>query len=173
MRTLTLTIPYLLAAFVYGCDHGLDPAPPGPTGIAGQIVFEGEWPDQVAQVAVVVYAQQPQTISDFGSLAGWDTDVPLGVATYDYFVEIQGEGDYGWGVVVWRAEGQLWNFTSLLDCFHQDGAATVGAVTVVRGEISQQVDIAVDLDVIDVPIPLREWACTRDLPDEIIELAGG
>jgi len=44
---------------------------------------------------------------------------------------------------------------------------------VARGEISQLVGITVDLSVITEPIPLREWACTRDLPDEIIELAGG
>ncbi len=173
MRTLDFLTPCLLAGILCGCDHGLDPAPPGPTGIAGQIVFEGEWPNHVAQVAVVVYAQQPETVSDFGNLAGWDTDVPLGVAAYDYLIEIQGEGEYGWVVVVWRAEDQLWNFTSLLDCFRRDGASTIGAVTVVRGEISEQVDITVDLDVIAAPIPLKEWSCTRDLPDEIIELAGG
>ena len=113
---LRLTVFTLIACALYGCDHGLDPAPPGPTGIAGRIVFEGEWPDHVEQVAVAAYAQQPQPVNDFGNLAGWDTDVPLGVATYDYFVEIQGEGDYGWVVVVWRATDQLWNLTSLLDC---------------------------------------------------------
>ena len=171
MRAINLLCAGLLAAAVCSCDHGLDPGPAGPTGIAGQVVFEGEWPAEVAQVAVAVYADQPQTVSDFGNLAGWDTGVPLGVRSYDYSVELQREGDYGWIVVVWRPPDQLWNFTSLLDC-HQSHDA-VRAVSVVRGEITEAVNITVDFGVIASPIPLAEWACTRSLPAEIIDMAGG
>ena len=168
MRAL---IPGLLVAAACGCDHGLDPVPAGPTGITGQITFEGDWPAEVAEVAVAVYAEQPRTVSDFGSLAGWDTDVPLGASSYQYAIELQGEGDYGWIVVVWRPPDQLWNFTSLLDCYQSRGS--VSAVSVVRGETTEAVNIVVDFDVIASPIPLSEWACTRDLPAEIIDMAGG
>ena len=168
MRAFTLG---LFVAAVCGCDHGLDPVPAGPTGIAGRITFEGDWPAEVAEVAVVVYPEQPQTVSDFGSLAGWDTDVPLGASSYPYSIELQGAGDYGWIVVVWRPPDQLWNFTSLLECYQSQGS--VSAVSVVRGQTTEDVDIVVDFGVISSPIPMSEWACTRDLPAEIIDMAGG
>ncbi len=154
------------------CDHGLEAEPEGRTGLAGTLSFEGTWPAGVGHVAVAVYRDFPLAAADLISVAGWDLDVEIGAQSYEFEIELDREGTYRWIVVAWRPPDEFWDFSSLLGCYAAPGDSLPGAVTVIRGEVTADVDIAVDLGVLESARPLDEWVCTRVLPDEILELAG-
>ena len=61
------------------CNHGLEAEGADPVGISGRVRFVGEWPGDVAQVAVAVFREPPASLADFFNFSGRDTDVPLGV----------------------------------------------------------------------------------------------
>ena len=153
------------------CDHGLEAEPEGRTGLAGTLRFEGIWPADVGQVAVAAYLEFPEVAADLIRVAGWDTDVEIGSQSYEFEIELDREGTYRWIVVAWHPTDEFWDFSSLLGCYAAPGDSLPRSVTVIRGEVTADVDIAVDLGVLERPQPLDEWACTRVLPDEILELA--
>ena len=157
---------------IAGCDHGLEAEPEGRTGLTGTLTFEGIWPPGVGHVAVAAYRDFPDVAGDLLKIAGWDTDVEIGVDQYDFEIELDAEGTYSWIVVAWRPPDEFWDFTSLLGCYADAGEPLPGSVTVIGGELTAGVDITVDFDVLNNAPPLDEWACTRVLPAELLELAG-
>ncbi len=156
------------------CNHGLPSKPEGPAGISGRLTFAGEWPDELAQIAVAVYAEAPSTLDDFFTLAGSDTETPVGVATYDYLVPVQRPGLYRWIVVAWREENSFWNFNSLLGCYHVGGDTLPTPVEVERGEITEEIDIAIDFATLQEENAAGTNICRNALPAALLEqLAAG
>jgi len=155
-----------------GCDHGLEATPPA-TGIAGRVTFVGTWPEDVEEVAVAVYPEVPQTLADFFTLAGADTQVELGALTYDYFVSIETDGTYRWIVVVWRKKGSFWDFRSLLGCYSLPGEERPRRVDVRSGEVIRGIDIAVDFGVLRGETVSGFSVCERPLPADLLAAAGG
>ena len=153
-------------ALCWGCDRGLNAEAPVQPGIAGQLHFVGEWPAKVGEVAVAVYREPPAELADFFTINGWDTAVELGVESYNYFVPLDGEGVYQWIIVAWRAEGQVWNLTSLLGCYPTP-------VEVEPGQITPDIDIEIHFAVLDEDdetdpsIALCERALPADLLAEL------
>ena len=172
LRLLAAAIATVWWVLIAGCDHGLDAEPEGRTALAGTLTFEGIWPAGVGHVAVAAYRDFPDVAGDLLKVAGWDTGVEIGVEQYEFEIELDTEGTYRWIVVAWRPLDEFWDFTSLLGCYALPGEPLPGAVTVIGGEVTADVDITVDFDVLDSAPPLDEWACTRVLPAEILELAG-
>lgn len=156
----------------WGCDRGLDVEATGQTGIAGRLHFVGTWPANVGQVAVAVYRQPPASVADFFRINGWDTEVALGAESYDYFVPLDGEGVYQWIIVAWRGEGQFWDFTSLLGCYHLPEADRPSPVKVGPGEIASDIDIEVNFAVLDHETELSTALCERALPAELLAELG-
>jgi len=155
-----------------GCDHGLEPVPPGPTGIAGRVTFVGAWPEEVGEVAVAVYQEVPQSLEDFFKLTGADTEVLLGTEAYDYFVPVETDGIYRWVIVVWRREESFWDFSSLLGCYYAPGDSLPASVAVRRGEITRGIDIAVDFGILKGETVPGHSICERALPPELVALRG-
>ena len=164
----------LVAALVlcWGCDRGLDAEVTGQAGIAGRLHFVGEWPANVGQVAVAVYREPPASLTDFFRINGWDTEVALGAESYDYFVPLDGEGVYQWIVVAWRAEGQFWDFTALLGCYHLPDADLPAPVEVGPGEIATGIDIEINFAVLDHETELSPALCERVLSAELLAELG-
>ena len=164
----------LVAALVWcwGCDRGLDAEATGQAGIAGRLHFVGEWPANVGQVAVAVYREPPVSLADFFRINGWDTEVALGSESYDYFVPLDGEGVYQWIVVAWRAEGQFWDFTALLGCYHLPEADRPSPVEVGPGEVVSDIDIEVNFAVLDHETELSPALCERVLSAELLAELG-
>ncbi|MEW6750726.1 MAG: hypothetical protein AB1505_07080 [Candidatus Latescibacterota bacterium] len=158
----------LIAAGLLACDHGLEEVPSGRTGIAGRVVFAGEWPAGVGQVAVAVYREVPQALADFFALAGADDKVALGAAEYAYFVPLPGDAVYAWVVVAWRAEGAFWDFRSLLGCYHVSGDSLPTPVPVRRGAVTEGIDIAVDLRALRGESLPEQDLCKRALPADLL-----
>ena len=153
------------------CDHGLDAGPSGAMGIAGRLTFAGQWPANVGQVAVAVYRETPQQLTDFLALVGTDTEVELGAEVYDYFVPIEVEGEYQWVVVAWRLQDNFWDFRSLLGCYHAPGDTRPTTVVVRRGEVAGDVDIAIDFEVLQSEnLPTL---CVQSIPPELLEQGSG
>ena len=151
-----------------GCDHGLDAAPSGPTGIAGRLTFVGAWPDEVEEVAVAVYQEVPQTLPDFFDLTGADTEVRLGEQSYDFFVSVEADGVYRWVVVAWREKESFWDFSSLLGCYYVAGDTLPTPVVVRRGEVTRNIDITVDFGVLKGETGSDYSVCERALPAELL-----
>ena len=164
----------LVAALVWcwGCDRGLDAEATGQAGIAGRLHFVGEWPANVGQVAVAVYREPPASLTDFFRINGWDTEVALRSESYDYFVPLDGEGVYQWIVVAWRTEGQFWDFTSLLGCYHLPEADLPSPVEVGPGEVVSDIDIEVNFAVLDHETELSTALCERVLSAELLAELG-
>ena len=152
------------------CDHGLEARPPGPTGISGRITFTGTRPDDVEQVAVAVYREVPQTLSDFWAIGGWDTEVEFRAQYYSYFVPLESEGTYLWVVVAWRRKDSFWNFDSLLGCYHVTGDTLPTPVEVTQGEITREIDINVEFDVLEDEA--AQAICLGVLPPELLDELG-
>ncbi len=152
------------------CDHGLDARPPGPTGIAGRITFSGTLPQDIEQVAVAVYREIPQTLSDFWAIGGWDTEVEFRAQSYSYFVSLESEGTYRWVVVAWRRMDAFWNFDSLLGCYHVAGDTLPTPVRVTQGEITREIDICVDFEVLKDED--AQAICLGALPPELLDELG-
>jgi hypothetical protein len=171
MRHLAL----LVALWVQvGCDNGLVEAPPAQPTIEGRLTFVGEWPAEVGQVAVAVYRDMPQTLGDFFSISGWDTEVALGGQSYVYSVPLEGAGSYRWVVVAWRRADSFWDFSSLLSCYHAVGDMLPTPVEVGAGEVVDGIDIEVDFaDFSRERIPGTSL-CERLLPGDLFaELGAG
>ena len=152
------------------CGHGLESRPPGPTGIAGRITFVGTRPDDMEQVAVAVYREIPQTLSDFWSIGGWDTEVEFRAQNYSYFVPLESDGVYRWVVVAWRRKDAFWNFYSLLGCYHDAGDTLPTPVEVTQGEITREIDIRVDFEVLENEA--AQAICLGALPSELLDELG-
>ncbi|MXW81152.1 MAG: hypothetical protein F4Z57_19635 [Gemmatimonadetes bacterium] len=159
-------------AWCWGCDRGLDAEATRQTGIAGRLHFVGEWPANVGQVAVAVYREPPASLADFFRINGWDTEVALGVESYDYFVPLDGEGVYQWIVVAWRQEDQFWDLTSLLGCYYLPDADFPSPVEVGPGEVVSDIDIEVNFAVLDHETELSTALCERALPAELLAELG-
>ena len=159
-------------ALCWGCDRGLEVEATGQPGIAGRLYFVGEWPVNAGQVAVAVYRESPASLADFFRISGWDTAVALGVESYNYFVPLDGEGVYQWIIVAWREEGQFWDFTSLLGCYHLPGADRPSPVEVGPGEITTDIDIEINFAVLDHETELGTALCERALPAELLAELG-
>ena len=164
---------FIWLALCTGCDHGLEAEAVGPVGIAGRVRFIGEWPEDVGQVAVAVYREPPAVLADFFNINGWDTEAPLGVGAYDYFVPLDGEGMYQWVIVAWRKEDSFWDFTSLLGCYHLPGADRPTPVVIGKGEIVANIDIEVDFTSLAGETNPGTALCERILPAELIADLGG
>ena len=134
-------------------------------GIAGRLSFVGEWPANVGEVAVAVYREPPAALIDFFNINGWDTAVELGAESYNYFVPLDGEGVYQWIIVAWRAEGQVWNLTSLLGCY-------LTPVEVEPGQITPDIDIEVNFAVLDDETDPSIALCERALPADLLAELG-
>ena len=160
-------------AVCLGCDRGLEVEASGQAGIAGRLHFVGEWPADVGQVAVAVYRELPASMADLFRINGWDTEVALGAASYDYFVPLDGAGVYQWIVVAWRKEGQFWDFSSILGCYHLPAADRPSAVEVGPGETVTEVDIEVDFRALEREAELGTALCDRVLPAELLAELGG
>ena len=159
-------------ALCWGCDRGLDAEATGQPGIAGRLSFVGEWPAKVGQVAVAVYREPPASVADFFNINGWDTNVELGVESYNYFVPLDGEGVYQWIIVAWREEGQFWDFTSLLGCYRLPGADRPAPVEVNPGQITPNIDIEVHFAGLDDETEPSVALCERALPAELLAELG-
>lgn len=159
-------------ALCWGCDRGLDAEAPGQLGIAGRLSFVGEWPAEVGEVAVAVYREPPASVADFFGINGWDTNVELGAESYNYFVPLDGEGVYQWIIVAWRAEGQVWNLTSLLGCYRLPGADRPTPVEVSPGQITPGIDIEINFAVLDDETEPSIALCERALPAELLAELG-
>ena len=155
-------------ALCWGCDRGLEVEANGQTGIAGRLRFVGEWPANVGQVAVAVYREPPASLADFLRINGWDTEVALGVESYNYFVPLDGEGVYQWIIVAWREEDKFWDFTSLLGCYHLSGADRPASVEVGPRQIAADIDIEINFAVLDHETELSTALCERVLPAELL-----
>ena len=133
-----------LSALLIGCQigHGLGPDPKLPAGkgqIAGTVTFVNDWPDSVAEVRVVVYAEYPPL--NYYALSGWSDPIPIGISTYEYRIVLD-PGPYGWIIVVWRAEDAFWSFDSLAGTYYAYGDTTrPGRVSVSAGETVRDVDV--------------------------------
>ena len=155
------------------CEHGLDAGPPGQSGIAGRLHFSGQWPAEAEEVAVAVYENTPREVAELYQLSGWDTGVEVGAQTYDYFVPIERDGTYRWVIVAWRSKGSFWDFRSLLGCYHAAGDTLPTPVTVVLGQATGGVDIAVDFGVLSGEEVPGYNLCVGALPGELVGSAGG
>ena len=124
-------------------------------------------------MAVAVYREPPASLAQFFNINGWDTEVALGVGTYDYFVPLDGEGVYQWVIVAWRKENSFWNFTSLLGCYHLPDAERPSAVAVGAGEIVADIDIEVDFAALARDTNPGTTLCERALPAELFAELGG
>jgi hypothetical protein len=167
--------PWLLAAALacWSCDHGLDAGPPGQSGIAGRLVFRGEWPPEAEEVAVAVYERTPRQVEELYALSGWDTGVEVGAGRHDYFVPIERDGTYRWVIVAWRPKGSFWDFRSLLGCYHAAGDSLPTPVTVVLGQVTGGIDIEVDFGVLRGEEVPGYNLCVGALPGELLDQAGG
>jgi hypothetical protein len=164
----------LLAALgCWACDHGLDAGPPGQSGIAGRLVFKGEWPPEAEEVAVAVYEHTPRQVADLYELSGWDTGVQVGAQSHEYFVPIERDGTYRWVIVAWRPRGSFWDFRSLLGCYRAAGDSLPTPVTVVLGQVTGGVDIEVDFGVLRGEEVPGYDLCVGALPGELLGRAGG
>ena len=153
-----------LAGLLSGCDHGLDAGSQEGTGLAGRITFIGEWPSEVAEVAVAVYENHPQSLADFLGLSGWDSGVEIGSPTYDYYVSLENEGVYRWVIVAWHSPEGIWDFTSLLGCYHVGSDSLPSPVPVILGQVADGIDITVDFAILRggaVPV-LRRGSASED-----------
>jgi len=159
-------------ALCWGCDRGLEVEATGQTGIAGRLHFVGEWPADVGQVAVAVYREPPGSLADFFRINGWDTEVALGVESYDYFVPLDGEGVYQWIVVAWRQTDQFWDLTSLLGCYYLPAADRPSSVEVAAGEVVTDIDIEINFAALDHETELSTALCERALPAELLAELG-
>ena len=155
------------------CNHGLEAEGADPVGISGRVRFVGEWPGDVAQVAVAVFRKPPASLSDFFNISGWDTDVPLGVEDYDFFVPLDGAGNYEWVIVAWRKQDKFWDFSSLLGCYHLPGVDLPAMVEVNPGEIVFGVDIDADFAVLEHVNDPGTSLCERLLSTELLAELGG
>jgi len=156
-----------------GCDRGLDAEAGGQAGIAGRVHFTGAWPVEIGQVAVAVYRDPPSSLADFFNINGWDTGVALGASVYDYYVPLDGAGEYRWIIVAWRREDSFWDFTSLLGCYHLPGAGGPTAVRVEPGAVAAGIDIEVDFAALDREAAYGTALCERVLPAELFAGLGG
>ena len=111
-------------------------------------------------------------LADFFRINGWDTEVALGVESYDYFVPLDGEGVYQWIVVAWRQEDQFWDLTSLLGCYYLPDADLPSPVEVGSGEVVSDIDIEVNFAVLDHETELSTALCERALPAELLAELG-
>ncbi|MFH1571050.1 MAG: hypothetical protein ABIL09_23860 [Gemmatimonadota bacterium] len=153
------------------CDHGLDPGPQGDTGLSGRITFQGEWPPDIAEVAVAVYERSPRSLTDFLQLSGYHTGLPPGSPALDYAVPLQRDGVYEWVIVAWRRPDSFWDFTSLLGCYHAPDDDRPTPVPVALGKVTTGVDIAVDLAIL-AGGARDEWSlCTSALQPELVDEA--
>lgn len=165
-----LLLPALLCC---ACDHGLDRGPSGQSGIAGRLSFKGAWPAEAEEVAVAVYENTPTEVAELYQLSGWDTGVPVGATSHEYFVPIERDGTYRWVIVAWRPKGSFWDFRSLLGCYHAVGDSLPTPVTVVLGEVTAGVDIEIDFGVLRGEEVPGYSLCVGALPGELVGQAGG
>ncbi len=174
LRSRVLAVGAAIAAFLAAsaCDRGLEAEPPL-TGISGTVTFQGEWTEDIGQVAVAVYRDLPEEATDLFGLSGADQDVLLGSRSYDYFVPLENEGVYRWIIVAWRRPDAFWDFTSLLGCYHVEGDSLPGAVEVSPGRVTTGIDLTVDLGLVADPPEVGSTLCTAVLPEALIEAAQG
>jgi len=161
-----------IAGLITGCDHGLDAASQEGTGLSGRITFVGEWPPEVAEVAVAVYENHPQSLADFVGLSGWDTSTEIGSPTHDFFVPLENEGVYRWVIVAWHSPDGFWDFTSLLGCYHAGGDSLPSPVPVVLGQVADGIDITVDFAILRGGAEQETSICQGALPPDLLQMVG-
>ncbi len=170
-----LYLPLFFAlVLLASCNNGLVEAPSAQPAIAGRLTFVGAWPAEVGQVAVAVYQEVPQSLGDFFSISGWDTEVGLGAQSYEYRVPLESAGSYRWIVVAWRREDSFWDFSSLLSCYHAVGDTLPTPVEVGAGEVVDGIDIEVDFEIFSRESISGTSLCERVLPGDLFaELGAG
>ena len=139
----------LVCVMCSACEigHGLGPEPelpPGKGRIAGTVTFGSAWPELVAEVRVVVYAEplgEEDPPSEYYVVSGWSEPILMGAMTHPYDI-ILDPGVYGWVILVWRPEGAFWNFESLAGTYYAaEDTSRPGSVLVRAGETAEGVDI--------------------------------
>ena len=90
--------------------------------------------------------------------------------SYSYFVSLESEGTYRWVVVAWRRMDAFWNFDSLLGCYHVAGDTLPTPVRVTQGEITREIDIRVDFEVLKDED--AQAICLGALPPELLDELG-
>lgn len=140
--------------------------------MAGRITFVGEWPPEVAEVAVAVYENHPQTLGDFVRVSGWDTGIEIGSATHDFHVPLEDEGVYRWVIVAWHSPEGFWDFTSLLGCYHTGSDSLPSPVPVVLGEVADGIDMTIDFAILRGGAEGETRICQGALPPGILQMAG-
>lgn len=164
--SITCTICIGLFVALLGCTvgHGLGPAsePQKEIGsIRGQVTFRGAWPDSVAEVRVVVYAEYPP--SNFFLIDGFSDPIPIDVPEYEYIVLLK-PGTYEFVFVVYRKEGQSWlesvlSVRGFLGMYVDPSDSTrPGAVQIEPGGNVTGIDVVTDFDNMGVLPPELEEA---------------
>jgi len=87
MRNI-FTILFLgcLIFLISGCDKGIEPAAPTPTGFSGTVTFTGIWPEGIQRTHVVVFNHLLQSSADFSipNLSFVVNPIPYGSKTFTY-----------------------------------------------------------------------------------------
>jgi hypothetical protein len=87
MRNI-FTILFLgfLIYIISGCDKGIEPAAPTPTGFSGTVTFTGTWPKGIQRTHVVVFNHFIQSSADFSppNLSFVVDSIPYGSKTFTY-----------------------------------------------------------------------------------------
>jgi hypothetical protein len=87
IKFITLSVFFTVLLLTGGCDKGIEPRPADEIpGFGGRITFIGAWPDSIQRSFVVVFENPLETLGDINisNLKFISSEIPFGVATYDY-----------------------------------------------------------------------------------------
>jgi len=98
-----------LLFLISGCDKGIEPAAPTPTGFSGTVTFTGTWPEGIQRTHVAVFNHFIQSSADFSppNLSFVVNPIPYGSKSFTYESDIDNyypalqvtPGDYKYVIV--------------------------------------------------------------------------
>ncbi len=132
-----------------GCGHGLEPVGPDTTGLGGQVILQGSWPDSTGAVAAALFLEEPT--SNESELPIIFTEAPeLGVGSFDFLWDVPA-GEYGYLVVAWIRKGaNIFDIASwVVIGFHADpGSPTAPRPVLVTPGAQRTIDLIGDFSLI-------------------------
>jgi len=87
MVLIKFILPILLIISLVGCDQGVEPRPiTEPTGFSGEIIFIGDWPNDIQRTHVVAFKDPLLSENDFNisNLKYVSEEIPNGIQIYNY-----------------------------------------------------------------------------------------
>lgn len=148
---LTYFLYIILIWQFYGCDidHGLDVKDSTEIvrhGIKGKIIFNGAWPETIAETRLIASVSFPPDPSNPLDEFIFSDPIPFGVDTFEYAFSLKPE-TYRIIAVISRERSQSWDISNLLAVYSPLPGLLIPDSVVVATDTSvvEGVDIFVDL----------------------------